>query len=248
MKNGWKIICGNCLDVLPRYKDSVHMIITSPPYNVGFDYGGEHNDSMDFPHYLQFLRDVFAEMNRALVEGGRLAVIIGNTGRRPYRQMNRHVGNIADEFGLLMRGEIIWDKGASGKNSTAWGSYQSASNPVLRDEHEYILVFSKGERGRKDRGKSTISGEEFRDWTHSVWHDATDSAKRRNHPCPFPEEIVRRLVCLYTYEGDLVLDPFCGSGTTPRVAVDLDRRAVGIELNKEFCNFAKERMRQCDLI
>ena len=147
------------------------------------------------------------------------------------------------DIGYFMRGEIIWDKAASASPSTAWGSWQSATNPVLRDVHEYILVFSKESFSRQRDGKEdTIDRESFLEWTKSVWTFPAVSAKRIGHPAPFPEELPKRLIDLYTFANDVVLDPFCGSGTTCLAAFRLGRQYVGYEINPEYKHLAEERL------
>jgi len=219
--------------------DSVHLMVTSPPYNVGKDY----DEDLGLREYRQLLRDVCLEVYRKLVVGGRACVNVANLGRRPYVPLHSYI--IADmlEIGFLMRGEIIWDKAASAGASTAWGSWMSASNPAMRDVHEYILVFSKGEMQRRGKGKrSTISREEFLEYTKSVWSFPTESATRVGHPAPFPVELPYRLIQLYTFEGDVVLDPFCGSGTTCVAALTTNRHYIGFDNNEEYVKLARERI------
>ena len=219
--------------------DSVHLMVTSPPYNVGKDY----DEDLGLREYRQLLRDVCLEVYRKLVVGGRACVNVANLGRRPYVPLHSYI--IADmlEIGFLMRGEIIWDKAASAGASTAWGSWMSASNPAMRDVHEYILVFSKGEMQRRGKGKrSTISREEFLEYTKSVWSFPTESATRVGHPAPFPVDLPYRLIQLYTFEGDVVLDPFCGSGTTCVAALTTNRHYIGFDNNEEYVKLARERI------
>jgi site-specific DNA-methyltransferase (adenine-specific) len=148
------------------------------------------------------------------------------------------------EIGFLMRGEVIWSKDASAGSSTAWGSWLSASNPTLRDIHEYLLIFSKGSMKRNSSNKeSTITRDEFLEYTKSIWSFPTESAKRVGHPAPFPRELPYRLIQLYTFRGDVVLDPFCGSGTTCVAAVQTDRRFIGIDKNKEYVLLARKRIK-----
>jgi site-specific DNA-methyltransferase (adenine-specific) len=153
---------------------------------------------------------------------------------------------IADllQLGFLMRGEIIWDKAASASSSTAWGSWQSASNPTLRDVHEYILVFSKGDfrRGKLEGRVDTIGREEFLEFTKSVWTLTAESARKIGHPAPFPVELPYRLIQLYTYAGEVVLDPFMGSGQTALAALKAGRRFAGYELNAEYAALAERRI------
>jgi site-specific DNA-methyltransferase (adenine-specific) len=148
-------------------------------------------------------------------------------------------------IGYLMRGEVLWNKEASAGNSTAWGSWQSASNPVLRDIHEYILIFSKETFTRKKGGKeNTISREAFLEWTKSIWTFPAVSAKSIGHPAPFPEELPHRLIQLYTFEGDVVLDPFCGSGSTCLTALKDGRHYIGYDNEEEYVKLAKQRIEE----
>ncbi len=219
--------------------ESIHLMITSPPYNVQKDY----DDNLSLPEYLELLRRVFQETYRVLVPGGRACVNVANLGRKPYIPLHTMIITEMLELGFLMRGEIIWNKAASASPSTAWGSWLSASNPVLRDVHEYILVFSKQNFSlAKNEKESTIEKDEFLDWTKSVWTFPTVSAKKIGHPAPFPEELPRRLIELYSFLGDVVLDPFCGSGTTCVSARRLGRQYVGYELFEEYIHIANQRL------
>jgi site-specific DNA-methyltransferase (adenine-specific) len=221
--------------------NSMHLMVTSPPYNVGKDY----DDDLTLDEYLAFLRRVWAETYRVLVPGGRACINVANLGRKPYIPLHAFVAQDMIELGFLMRGEIIWDKGASASASTAWGSWQSAANPTLRDVHEYILVFSKGSfrRDRSDGRKDTITKDEFLEFTKSVWTFAAESAKKVGHPAPFPVELPYRLIQLYTFEGEVVLDPFMGSGQTALAALKSHRHFVGYETNEKYLELAKKRMR-----
>jgi site-specific DNA-methyltransferase (adenine-specific) len=218
---------------------SVHLMVTSPPYNVGKDY----DEDLGLEEYRQLLRAVCREVYRTLVAGGRACINVANLGRRPYIPLHSFIIRDMLEIGFLMRGEIIWDKAASAGSSTAWGSWLSASNPTLRDVHEYILVFSKGTMRRQGAGKeSTISRDEFLEYTKSLWTFPTESAKRVGHPAPFPVELPYRLIQLYTFEGDVVLDPFCGSGTTCVAALKTDRHYIGFDNNPEYVKLAEKRI------
>lgn len=142
-----------------------------------------------------------------------------------------------------MRGEIIWNKAASASPSTAWGSWQSAANPILRDVHEYILIFSKGNYKREKGNKeNTISKEQFMEWTKSIWTMNAESARRIGHPAPFPEELPFRLIQLYSFTGDIILDPFMGSGTTGVSALKSNRMYVGYDISQEYINLANRRL------
>lgn len=226
--------------------ESVQLVVTSPPYNVGKPYetpvkNGRHLENLD--EYLEFLGAVWEECTRVLCHGGRLAINVASTWRQPYIPLHSLITRQILELGLIMRGEIIWDKGASAGVSTAWGSFGRASNPTLRDVHEYIMVFSKGALKLESVGKSSgIANQEFVDWTRSIWRFPTESARRAKHPAPFPEELPRRLILLYTNRGDLVLDPFMGGGTTALAAVREGRRYIGYDTDTGYCLLARQRL------
>ena len=226
------------MDALPDA--SVHLMVTSPPYNVGKEY----DDDLSLDEYRSFLKRVMREVHRVLVPGGRVCFNIANLGRRPYLPMHRYIIEDLQDLGFLMRGEIIWDKGSSASSSTAWGTWMSATNPVLRDVHEYILVLCKDtwRRPRVDGRKSTISRDDFLECTRSVWQFPAESARRVGHPAPFPVELPRRCIQLYTYAGEVVLDPFMGSGATAEAAMNTGRRFVGFEVSEEYRALAYRRL------
>ena len=225
--------------------NSVHLMVTSPPYNVGKDY----DEDLTLPEYLAFLDRVWAETYRVLVPGGRACINVANLGRKPYIPLHTFIARDMIELGFLMRGEIIWDKGASASASTAWGSWQSATNPTLRDVHEYILIFSKGSyrRGRPEDRKDTITKEQFLEFTKSIWNFPAESARKIGHPAPFPIELPYRLIQLYTFENEIVLDPFMGSGQTALAALKSGRHFVGYELNSEYQTLADKRINSARL-
>ncbi len=219
--------------------ESVHLMVTSPPYNARKIY----DQDLTLDEYLELLRGVFRETFRVLVMGGRACINVANLGRKPYIPMASFINQMMIEEGFLMRGEIIWDKGGSAGSSTAWGSWQSASNPIIRDVHEYILVFSKGRFKRERLGReNTVSREEFLEYTKSVWRFSTVSARRVGHPAPFPVELPRRLIQLYTFANEIVLDPFLGSGSTALAALESGRHFVGYDISEEYVALARERI------
>jgi len=224
------------MDQLPN--DCVALMVTSPPYNVGKDY----DEDLDLDEYLNLLRKVFMETYRVIEPGGRVAVNVANLGRKPYLPLNHLVGVLLTEVGFLLRGEIIWQKAKAAGGSTAWGSWQSAKNPTLRDVHEYVLVASKASFRRERAGTDTISKETFLEATMSVWDILPESARRVGHPAPFPTELPRRLIELYTFEGDLVLDPFLGSGSTAIAAVQTGRHYVGYDTDTDYAALAEKRI------
>jgi site-specific DNA-methyltransferase (adenine-specific) len=210
---------------------SVHLMVTSPPYNVGKEY----DEDSDLKEYFGMLKDVLTETHRVLVNGGRVCLNIANVGRKPYIPYHKFVIDFMLEIGFIMRGEIIWNKGAGAGTSTAWGSWQSATNPTLRDTHEYILVFSKGKLSRNGKNKeNTITRDEFLEFTKSVWTFPPVSAKAVGHPAPFPVELPYRCIQLYTFEGEVVLDPFCGVATTAIAALKTRRHFICLDNNPEY--------------
>ena len=224
--------------------NSVHLMITSPPYNVSKEYDSD----LALSEYLTMLRKVFAETYRVLVNGGRACINVANLGRKPYIPLSSYITSMMIKIGYNMRGEVIWHKAASASPSTAWGSWMSASNPTLRDVHEYILIFSKGDykRGRNDNESkskcNTIQKADFMEWTKSVWTFHAASAKRIGHPAPFPIDLPYRLIQLYSFTKDIILDPFMGSGTTAIAALQSERHYIGFEVCKAYLDLANKRL------
>jgi site-specific DNA-methyltransferase (adenine-specific) len=234
---------------------SVALVVTSPPYFAGKEYEtavGEGHVPASYVAYLGMLEAVFAECARKLEPGGRIAVNVANLGRKPFRSLASDVTDILQRLQFLLRGEIIWVKGKAAGGSCAWGSFQRPGNPVFRDLSERVIVASKGRfdraRGPRDRAAkslpsvTTISADEFMDLTTDVWEFPPESATRVGHPAPFPVELPRRLIDLYTYEGDLVLDPFMGSGSTAVAAMRTGRHFVGFDTDAEYVAHARERI------
>jgi site-specific DNA-methyltransferase (adenine-specific) len=226
------------MDELPDC--SVHLMVTSPPYNAGKEY----DQDLTLEDYLALLHRVWKETLRVLVPGGRACINIANLGRKPYIPLHAFIISDMLSLGYLMRGEIIWDKGASSSASTAWGSWRSASNPTLRDVHEYILIFSKDTFGRKKSAEkqSGISRDDFLENTKSIWSFPAASARKIGHPAPFPVELPQRLIELYSFPTDIVLDPFMGSGTTAIAALSGGRDYVGYETIPDYVKLAQDRI------
>ncbi len=234
----------------------VALVVTSPPYFVGKEYEqslGDGHVPASYFEYLDMLRDVFAECRRVLEPGGRIAVNVANLGRKPYRSLSADVMAILqDDLGLLLRAEVLWVKGKGANGSCAWGSYASAANPVFRDVTERIVVASKGRfdralsrRRRAERGlpsEDTITPGEFREWTLDTWYFHTESARRVGHPAPFPVELPRRLIELFTYRGDTVLDPFAGAGQVALACLASGRRYVCVDVESEYVALAERRV------
>lgn len=234
-----KLYCSSSENMSEIPDSSIHLMLTSPPYNVKKEY----DDDLTLEEYRKLLQSVFSETYNKLVTGGRACINIANLGRKPYIPLHSFIIEDMLEIGFYMRGEIIWNKASSAGSSTAWGSWLSATNPVLRDIHEYILVFSKDTFSRQRNNKeNTISKEDFLSWTKSIWTFPSVSAKRIGHPAPFPEELPHRLIQLYTFEGDVVLDPYCGSGTTCLSALKSGRHYIGYDIEKKYIDLANERI------
>jgi len=237
--------------------NSIALVVTSPPYFAGKEYEqslGENGVPGTYFEYLDLLRDVFAECKRVLEPGGRIAVNVANLGRRPYRSLAGDVTAILQELGLLLRGEVVWWKGRAAGGSCAWGTFQRPSNPVLRDVTERIVIASKGrfDRALKPEQRhglglpstATISRDEFLEATTDLWEMPTESATRVGHPAPYPVELPKRLLELYTYEKDVVLDPFMGSGTTAVAALRTGRSFVGFETDRSYVAAANKRVKE----
>jgi modification methylase len=221
---------------------SVHLMVTSPPYNVRKEYDVDQS----LEDYLAFLRRVWKETLRVLVPGGRMCINVANLGRKPYLPLHAYITEQAAELGFLMRGEIIWNKAASASPSTAWGSWLSAGNPTLRDVHEYILVFCKDTFKRQNPANraSTIGRDEFLECNKSVWTMPAEPARKIGHPAPFPVELPRRLIQLYTFADEIILDPFMGSGQTAIAAAKSGRHFVGYEIDEKYIELANRRIQE----
>ncbi|HHY10063.1 MAG TPA: site-specific DNA-methyltransferase [Firmicutes bacterium] len=220
--------------------ETIGLAFTSPPYNVGKEY----DEDLDLEEYFRLILAVAQEVYRVLVPGGRYVVNIANLGRKPYIPLHSFFYFIHTHVGFLPAGEIIWQKGKGMQGSCAWGSWQSAKAPRLRDLHEYLLVFAKGDFSRPDRGISDISREEFMAATLSVWEIAPERASRVGHPAPFPVRLADRVLRLFSYKDDVILDPFVGSGTTCVAAQLTGRMYVGYDIEPAYCATAKERLGQ----
>lgn len=251
-----QLFCGDARDMSAVDDNSVALVVTSPPYFAGKEYEtalGEGHIPATYIEYLEMLRDVFLECERVLEPGGRIAVNVANLGRRPFRSLSSDIVRILqDDLGMLLRGEILWLKAEGASGSCAWGSFASASNPVLRDISERVVIASKGRFDRaiprKKREKlglpfeNDISKEEFMESTLDVWKIRPERARRVGHPAPFPVLLPARFIRLYTYVGDVVLDPFLGSGSTAVAASQLSRRYIGFDTDPDYIKLARERI------
>ena len=249
-------VCGDARKMDGVADGSVALVVTSPPYFAGKQYEQElerEGVPSSYLEYLEMLTDVFAECVRKLEPGGRIAVNVANLGRKPYRSLSADVIRILQhDLGLLLRGELIWQKAEGASGSCAWGSFRSAANPVLRDITERVIVASKGRfdraRSVKQRAaeglphESTLMTEDFMALTLDIWSIPSESARRVGHPAPFPVELPEQLIRLFTFKNDLIVDPFMGSGSALVAAARLGRRYVGYDLDPSYVDIARRRV------
>lgn len=259
------IIEGNSLQVLKEIPSNyIDIIITSPPYNAAHDYDN-YDDNKEFNEYLKNMKDIFKETYRVLKKGGRICVnvpfAIKNKDNKNVTFISHHIASILNEIGYCDFEWITWHKGRNMNhfqgNNTAWGSWKSPSCPSFRPLGEAVMVFYKEEKqhlGNKDN--IDITSEEFKEWTKNTWYFNEDTslyyenlmcipndAKKNIHPAPYPVELVERLLKMYSYKDDIVLDPFNGIGTTTLAAKNLNRKYIGIDLSKKYCDIAVERLK-----
>ncbi|EME68142.1 m4C-methyltransferase [Paramagnetospirillum caucaseum] len=236
----------SCADMSVILDGSVHLTVTSPPYNVGISYGQNSNDNLPLAEYRAFAKKVFGEVFRVTADHGRVAINIGNSHSKPYVHLASIYADLMAEIGFDMKGEIIWNKVGAKTLNTAWGSWLSPSAPTLREHHEHVLIFSKGDWSRPElRGNRRMTKEEFKAATLSIWDIPAQRRTRKvaSHPAPFPVELPRRLIKLLTGANDLILDPFTGTGTTALAAYELGNHFVGFELEPHWVQFAWQRLR-----
>jgi modification methylase len=240
-----RIFCKSSEYMTELPDSSIHLAVTSPPYNVGKEY----DEDLTLAEYRDFLRKVFSEVYRVLVPGGRFCINVANLGRSPYIPLQAYIAEDLIRCNFLMRGEIIWDKGGSASRSTAWGSWKSPTNPTLRDSHEYILIFSKQSYYRPLMGrKPTITKDQFLTYTKSVWHFPAESARKVGHPAPFPIELPYRCIQMYTALDEVVLDPFLGAGATAVAARKTGRKFVGYEIEQKYCDIVTHRLERQEIL
>jgi len=236
-----RIITGDVLEVMAQIPDnSIHLAITSPPYNVGKNYDN-HNDRMDYQQYLDWLETVWRETKRVLVPGGRFALNIAPTGIKNFVPIHHDFTNQMRKIGMKFRAEILWYKQTMLKR-TAWGSFKSPSNPHIVPSWEYVLVFTK-EKDRLDGNpkNADINKEEFMNFSDGFWKIQPET-RRNGHPAPFPEELIYRLIKFYSYKGNTILDMFGGTGTVAVVANKTKRHFIHIDISEEYNKVAQMRL------
>lgn len=261
----WKnrIICGDSHQILHAMPaESIHLAITSPPYNVGLQYDS-HNDKMPYEEYLKWLTGFWEELYRVLVPGGRFALNVAPTSIKDFRPIHYHMARDLMQIGFIMRTEILWYKQTM-RRRTAWGSWRSPSNPHMVPSWEYVLVFCKGSWTLEgNKADADITSEEFIKYSDAFWPIQPETRGRQpflkslypprngrkapkqkaeGHPAPFPEELIKRLIKFYSYRGNIVLDPFGGTGTVAAIARRYGREYVHLDLSKKYCAIAAARV------
>ncbi|MBN1575981.1 MAG: site-specific DNA-methyltransferase [Chitinispirillaceae bacterium] len=238
-----KIICGDSLEVLKQLPDNcIDLTFTSPPYNFGLAYEA-NADAHYWENYFTKLFDIFTECVRVTKYGGRIAVNIQPLFS-DYIPSHHVISNFFMSKKMIWKGEILWEKNNYNCKYTAWGSWKSPSNPYLKYTWEFIELFCKGTL-KKDglRENADITADEFKKWVVAKWSIAPErNMKEFGHPAMFPEELVARVIKLFSFRGDAVLDPFNGVGTTSLIARRFGRRYLGIDISKEYCEKAEGRL------
>jgi len=240
-----KIVCGDSETILKAFPDNfVDIIVTSPPYNFGLKYENDKNkDALYWQDYFDKLNKIWKECFRVLKPAGRLCVNIQPLFS-DYIPTHHIISKQLLESGLIWKAEILWEKHNYNCKYTAWGSWKSPSMPYLKYTWEFIEVFCKESHKKVgDSSKIDITGDEFKKWVYAKWDIAPEgNMKKYNHPAMFPEELAARLLKLFSYQNDIVLDPFNGAGTTTLVANKLGRRYIGIDVSEEYCKTAEKRL------
>lgn len=239
-----KIVNGDSIDVLKKLPDdSVDLIFTSPPYNFGMSYD-HHDDVNEWDHYFSSLWKVFDECIRVLRYGGRIIVNVQPSSSN-YIPTHHIITNGFMERGLIWRSEILWEKNHRHCATTAWGSWKSPSSPYLKYTWEFVEVFCKGNlKHDGDSNNIDITANEFKTWVNARWSIAPETRmKNFGHPAMFPPELAYRVLKLFSFRNDVILDPFNGAGTTSLVAERTGRRYLGIDLSPEYCNIAEQRIK-----
>jgi len=239
-----KIVCADSEEFLKKIPDnSVDLIFTSPPYNFGLEYE-EYEDEKQWEAYFDKLFRIFKECIRVLKYGGRIVVNVQPLFS-DYIPIHHMISNFFMENKMIWKGEILWDKHNYNAKYTAWGSWKSPSNPYLKYTWEFLEIFSKGDLKHEGNiKKADITPDEFKKWVYGKWDIAPErNMKKFKHPAMFPEELAKRVIKLFSFENDVVLDPFNGVGTTTKVAKELNRRYLGIDISKEYTKKAKERLK-----
>lgn len=221
--------------------ESIDLIVTSPPYNVGIEYNS-HQDTMTYYDYLSFTKEWVAKCYRLTKSDGRFCLNIPlDKNKGGQQSVCADITKIAKDVGWKYHSTIIWNEQNISRR-TAWGSWLSASAPYVIAPVEVIVILYK-EQWKKISGsqKSDITKDEFMKWTNGVWTFMGESKKRIGHPAPYPVELPRRCIKLFSFIDDTVLDPFLGSGTTLIACALNNRKGIGVDIDKKYCELAKQR-------
>ncbi len=241
-----KIITADSLVVLKKLPDNcIDLVFTSPPYNFGLDYEAE-DDTVVWKDFFAQLFSILDECIRVLKHGGRLIINVQPLFS-DYIPSHHVISHHLFDRGLIWKGEILWEKNNYNCKYTAWGSWKSPSSPYLKYTWEFVEVFCKGSVKKKGCAENAdISGDDFKKWVYAKWSIAPERRmKEFDHPSVFPEELARRVIQLFSFRGDVVLDPFNGVGTTTLLAHQNNRRYLGIDLSAKYNRVARDRIKRC---
>ena len=241
-KKNLKIYNNDFINIdLSEYIGKINLLVTSPPYNLSIEYG-KHNDSLKYEDYLIFTENWLKKAYQLLADDGRICVNIPlDKNKNGLKSIYADFVNIAKNVGFKYQSTIVWNEQNISRR-TAWGSWLSASAPYVIAPVEMIVVMYKKQWKRLRKGESTIERDEFIEWTNGVWTFSGESKKRIGHPAPFPIELPKRCIRLFSYKDDIILDPFLGSGTTLISAYQEGRKAIGVELDKKYVDLAIDRI------
>jgi len=227
-------------------ENSIDLLITSPPYGVDINYGN-YNDGIPYYEYLDFTKKWLEKCFELAKDDGRFCLNIPlDKNKGGQQSVYADITTLAKKVGWKYHSTIIWNEGNISRR-TAWGSWKSASAPYVIAPVEVIVVLYKKHWKKQNKGKSDINQEDFMEWTNGSWIFSGESKKRIGHPAPFPLELPRRCIKLFSYEGDVVLDPFAGSGTTLLACLENNRKGIGVDINKDYCDLIVKRLKQSDV-
>lgn len=257
-----RIICGDCISVMDKMikkgmSGQYSAIITSPPYNANFDYGRYYNDNKPYSEYIDFLLEPFPYYIDLLRAGGRIIYVIGSMvnnlqrdegGDYNFQLITDLTYRVREKYTQIKHfNNLIWDKGSKGRTplNTKFGTYCSPMAPVCRSCHEHVLIWCKErfELENESGQAPDISEEEFQNWSWSVWKVEPFTFHKNPHPCSFSHKLISRLIKMYSYPGDLILDNYCGAGITGQVAKKLGRKFTMIDINPNYCKYAQEKLK-----
>ena len=239
-----QIIVGDSENILNNIPDNcVDLVFTSPPYNFGLNYNKNQDDHY-WGDYFSKLFKIFKECIRVTKYGGRIIINIQPLFS-DYIPSHHLISNFFIKEKLIWKGEILWEKNNYNCKYTAWGSWKSPSSPYLKYTWEFIEIFCKGDLKKTgDKENINISADEFKKWVVAKWSIAPErNMKKYKHPAMFPEELVERVLKLFSYKRDIILDPFNGVGTTTVVSKRLNRKYIGIDISNEYCKVAQTRIK-----